>query len=185
MWRRGASGDAEAFAAVFDLHRDQVFHQALRLVETWEEAEDVAAAAFLELWRRRRDVRVVGGSVLPWLLVTTANLARNSERARRRYRDFLVRLPRETRSPDAAEAMLDGTATAIDPRLRAALRALPAKDLHLLLLVAFADHTLADTAAVLGISPSAAKNRLQRARARLREQLDHPESVRSAQEAPR
>jgi RNA polymerase sigma-70 factor (ECF subfamily) len=185
LWRRGASGDAEAFAAVFDLHRDQVFHQALRLVETWEEAEDVAAAAFLELWRRRRDVRVVGGSVLPWLLVTTANLARNSERARRRYRDFLVRLPRETRSPDAAEAMLDGTATAIDPRLRAALRALPAKDLHLLLLVAFADHTLADTAAVLGISPSAAKNRLQRARARLREQLDHPDSVRSAQEAPR
>jgi RNA polymerase sigma-70 factor (ECF subfamily) len=187
LWRRSAGGDAEAFASVFDLHHDRVFHQALRLVETWEEAEDVAAAAFLELWRRRRDVRIVGGSVLPWLLVTTANLARNSARARRRYRDFLARLPREReqRSPDAAEAALDGVAAAIDPRLRAALRALPGKDLHLLLLIAFADQTLADAAAVLNISPSAAKNRLHRARARLRERLECPEAVPSAQEASR
>lgn len=54
-----------------------------------------------------------------------------------------------------------------------------------MLLVAFADRTLADAAAVLGISPSAAKNRFHRARAALRDELDHSESVASAQEAPR
>ena len=59
--------------------------QAVRLLESWPDAEDVSASAFLELFRRRDDVRIVNGSVLPWLLVTTANLARNATRARRRW----------------------------------------------------------------------------------------------------
>ena len=66
--------------------------------DSWPDAEDVAASAFLELFRRRDDVRVVNGSVLPWLLVTASNLARNSARARRRYQEFLARLPHTRRA---------------------------------------------------------------------------------------
>jgi DNA-directed RNA polymerase specialized sigma24 family protein len=97
LWSLARGGDALAFAAIFDLHRDRVFRQAVRLLDSGPDAEDVSASAFLELFRRRDDVRIVNGSVLPWLLVTTANLARNSTRARRRYRDFLARLPRDGR----------------------------------------------------------------------------------------
>lgn len=78
---------------LFDRHRDRVFGHACRLVESRYDAEDVTASAFLELWRRRGDVRLVEGSVLPWLLVTTGNVARNSRRGTRRYRQFLSRLP--------------------------------------------------------------------------------------------
>lgn len=181
LWTRSLDGDAEAFGAVFDLHRDRVFRQAARLLDHRDEAEDIAASAFLELWRRRREVRLVGGSVLPWLLVTASNLARNSVRARRRYRAFLSRLPREEPAPDAASVAVDGTALGIDPTLRAALRSLPERDLHLLSLVVFEDLCLADAAAVLNITPSAAKTRLHRVRERLRAQLgdfDTPSTTR-------
>jgi RNA polymerase sigma factor (sigma-70 family) len=178
LWQRACGGDAQAFAAVFDLHRDRVFAQAVRLLDTHCDAEDITASTFLELWRRRAAVRVVNGSVLPWLLVTTANLSRNTIRARRRYRDFLHRLPREPAASDAADVALGHRELGIDPRLRQALRDLPERDMALLVLVAYDDCSLADAAAVLGMTPTAAKTRLHRARHRIREQLpDFPAAL--------
>lgn len=171
LWALARGGDALAFAAVFDLHRDRVFRQALRLLDSGHDAEDVSASAFLELFRRRDDVRVVNGSVLPWLLVTTANLARNSARARRRYRDFLARLRRDGREPTSADVALSVVDFDIDPRLRRALRQLSDEDVALLTLVALDDFTIADAAAALGLSPAAAKTRIHRARQRIRETL--------------
>ena len=181
LWTRSLNGDADAFADIFDRHRDRVFRQAARLLDGRDEAEDVAAAAFLELWRRRKEVRVVGGSVLPWLLVTTSNLTRNAVRARRRYRAFLARLPREEQAPDAATLAVDEAALGIHPELRIALRALPEQDLHLLSLVAFEDLPIADAAAVLNITPSAAKTRLHRVRQRLRAQLNGRDTASTTQ----
>ncbi len=171
LWSLARGGDAQAFAAIFDLHRDRVFRQAIRLQDSWPDAEDVSASAFLELFRRRDDVRIVSGSVLPWLLVTTANLARNSARTRRRYRDFLAKLPRDGREPasaDVAQVVVDRD---LDPRLHGAMRQLSEEDVALLTLVALEDFTIADAAAVLGLSPAAAKTRLHRARQRIRKTL--------------
>ena len=171
LWRRARDGDAQAFAAVFDLHRDRVYGQAVRLLDARSDAEDITASTFLELWRRRATVRVVNGSVLPWLLVTTANLARNTTRAQRRYRDFLARLPREPAATDPADLALASSDVGVDPRLRRELRSLPERDMALLVLVAYEDCAVADAAALLGMTPSAAKTRLHRARHRIREQL--------------
>ena len=171
LWSLARGGDAQAFAAIFDLHRDRVFRQAVRLLGSWPDAEDVSASAFLELFRRRDDVRIVNGSILPWLLVTTANLARNSTRARRRYRAFLAGLPRDgggATSADVAQTVVD---LDVDPRLRRALLQLAEEDVALLTLVALEDLTIADAAAVLGLSPAGAKTRLHRARQRIRETL--------------
>jgi RNA polymerase sigma factor (sigma-70 family) len=148
-----------------------VFRQAVRLLDSPHDAEDVSASAFLELFRRRDDVRVVNGSVLPWLLVTTANLARNSARARRRYRDFLARLPRDGREPGSNDVALSVVDLDLDPRLHRALRQLSEEDAALLTLVALEDFTIADAAAVLGLSPGGAKTRLHRARQRIRKTL--------------
>ena len=171
LWSLARGGDAEAFAAIFDLHRDRVFRQAVRLLDSRPDAEDVSASAFLELFRRRDDVRIVNGSVLPWLLVTTANLARNSTRARRRYRDFLARLPRESREPASADVAQTVVDLDLDPRLQRALRQLADEDVALLTLVVFEDFTIADAAAVLGLNPGGAKTRLHRARQRIRKTL--------------
>ena len=171
LWRRSLGGDGEAFGALFDRHRDRVFRHACRLVLTRQDAEDVVASAFLELWRRRADVRLVDRSVLPWLLVTATNFGRNTARGTRRYRRFLERLPRAADQPDVAEVALGTHALGVDARLRAGLLALNKTDAQLFVLVALEGYPVAVAAEQLDLSLSAARARLHRVRTRLREQL--------------
>ncbi|WP_375389427.1 RNA polymerase sigma factor [uncultured Amnibacterium sp.] len=168
LWSRARSGDGRAFAAVFDAHRDRAFRHALRLCASAHDAEDVVAGAFFELWRRRDAVPVVDGSVLPWLLVTTTNLARNSGRGLRRYRAAIDRLPRSEERGDPAETAEERIAR---ERLLAAVHALGERDAALLLLTALEGFTPTEAAAALDLSPGAARVRLHRARKRLRERL--------------
>ena len=124
-WGRAAAGDGDAFGRLFDAHSGRVYRHALRLTGDIHNAEDVLAAAFLELWRRRKDVRVVDGSVLPWLLVTAGNLALNQGRGLRRHRAFLARLLRQEQQVDPAEvqALLRADLD-VDPDLLAAIKTL-------------------------------------------------------------
>jgi RNA polymerase sigma factor (sigma-70 family) len=172
LWRRSLDGDGEAFGLLFDRHRERVFRHACRMAQTRHDAEDVVASAFLELWRRRADVRLVEQSMLPWLLVTATNFARNTARATRRYRQFLERLPRTRDEPDAAEVALDTHALGADAKLRAGLQALNKTDAHLFVLVALEDYPVSAAAEQLQLSVPAARARLHRVRTSLREQLD-------------
>lgn len=146
LWQLSRTGDAGSFDVLFERHRDRVFRHACRLVENLHDAEDVTAATFLELWRRRDDVRLVGDSLLPWLLVTASNIGRNARRATRRYRDFLARLPREDPAPDTADVALGVGGLGIDDGLRDALRSLSPNDLALISLVVLEDLALAEAA---------------------------------------
>ena len=119
------------------------------------------------MWRRRDKVTVVEGSVTPWLLATTTNLALNQRRGLRRYQTFLARLPRaEAATEDAAETALSG-ALGVDPLLLTAIRDLPALDQQLLALVALEGYPLADAAIALNMSTQAARSRWQRIKRRL------------------
>jgi RNA polymerase sigma-70 factor (ECF subfamily) len=129
------------------------------------------AASFLELWRCRNKVRIVEGSVLPWLLVATTNLARNRARAAFRYRRLLNSLPRSQEASDPAADPYRRYQNQLDQDLTAALRTLTAEDLHLVSLVVFEENTIAAAAAVLNLTPAAAKSRMYRARQRLRAAL--------------
>lgn len=171
LWSRARAGDGEAFGRIFDAYRDRVYRHAYRLVDGANDAEDVTAIVFLELWRRRDVVRVVADSVLPWLLVTTGNVARNQRRSAFRYRRFLAALPRPDSALDAAASSAQSSVLGLDTDLRRALDSLRGDDLHLLVLVSIEDYTIADAAAVLGLSEAAVKGRLHRIRARIRSQL--------------
>lgn len=166
LWRDALAGDGEAFGALFDRHRDRVFRHAYRLVQHTADAEDTLAAAFLELWRRRGAVRLVDDSVLPWLLLTATNCARNLARSRRRYGAVLEALPREAGTVDAPQDPMDATLVAAISRLRP-------RDARLLALVAVADLEIQEAALVVGLSPGAARVRLHRIRATLQDDLGH------------
>lgn len=165
-WSAATAGDGDAFGRVFDLHHDRVYRHACRLLDVRADAEDVTASAFLELWRRRDSVRLVAGSVLPWLLVTTGNLSRNVRRSTRRYRALLERLPRSSTAADPAEVILGHHPASWDDALVTHLRTLSRADLALITLVALEGFTIAEAADALGISLAAAKSRLHRARHR-------------------
>lgn len=167
-WRLAAAGDADAFAALFDLLHERVYRQALRLTLNSHDAEDLLAASFLELWRRRDQARVVNGSVLPWLLVTCTNLALNHRRGLKRHRAFLARLPRsEPTTTDAGQSALTAADLDIDPALITAIHRLRPVDQQLLVLVAFEEYPLKDAADALGLPLATTRSRWQRLRRRL------------------
>jgi RNA polymerase sigma-70 factor (ECF subfamily) len=167
-WEASLANDANAFVSIFDRHRNRVYRHALRLTTNAQDAEDVTAAAFLELWRRRKTVRLVDGSVLPWLLVTTTNQARNVARSRRRYRALLASLPHSEDMRSAEdEALQRIEETRITEQVREALHSLTPSDAALIALTAFEHCSNTEVATVLGISEGAARTRLHRARARM------------------
>jgi len=177
IWARALERDGHAFAELFQLHRDRVYRRALGQVGDVHAAEDVTAAAFFELWRKRGFVRVVDGSVLPWLLVTTVNLSRNHTRGVTRYRRLLVTLPRTEVASDPAAIVagaIDRSTTSA--RVSDAVAGLGARDAALLVLTSLEGLSIAEAAKALGVKPGTARMRLHRARQRLRLDLEdlHP-----------
>ncbi|UZX01367.1 sigma-70 family RNA polymerase sigma factor [Arthrobacter sp. CDRTa11] len=166
LWERSLQGEGDAFGLLFDRHRDRVFRHAYRLSGQRHDAEDILSMAFLELWRRRLKVRLVDGSVLPWLLVTTTNVARNSKRSALRYRRLLDSLPRGEGIANANDDVF--LQSEMDRDAARALATLGTEDLQLVSLVVFEEYTVAAAAAVLGLSPAAAKSRVHRARKRMK-----------------
>lgn len=168
MLDRIHAGDAEAFGELFDLHHQRVFRQALRLTDSVHDAEDVTAVVFLEAWRRRDAMRVVDGSVIGWLLVTTNYVFRNHLRSKRRYRDALGALPRPENAPDHSSAVDDRLDTdARRAAVRAALAGLPQRDQDIITLCVFEEQTTTAAAEALGVAVGTVKSHLSRAKARL------------------
>jgi RNA polymerase sigma factor (sigma-70 family) len=170
-WERAASGEGLAYAELFRKHQGRVYRRALTLVGEVHGAEDIVAAAFFELWRKRRSVRVVEGSVLPWLLVTTVNLARNHRRATMRYRGLIASLPRHSSTDPEAVAVANLDTRVLGIRLSEAFSLLSSSDVALLVLTTLDGLTIADAADALGMKPGTARMRLKRARERLQENL--------------
>ncbi len=172
-WAASLSNDADAFVAIFDRHHDRVYRHALRLTESTHDAEDITAGAFLELWRRRKSVRVVDGSTLPLLLVTATNLARNLTRGLRRYRTLIATLPRPEVSRSAEDSAVERIEeTRLASQVREALATLSPSDAALITLTMLEHYSPTQAALALGISSGAARTRMHRARSRLAGALD-------------
>jgi RNA polymerase sigma-70 factor (ECF subfamily) len=168
VWEAVLAGDSRAFGVLYDRHRDRVFRHALCQFSEPVEAEDLTAIAFLELWRKRSSARFVDESLLPWLLVTTSNAARNAQRSRRRHARVLAKLPRPGHEPDVSEQSdrrLDSEAT--HAALSAAIADLPPVDRELIILTSLEGFSLQQASEALGISYGAAKTRMSRARRKL------------------
>lgn len=167
VWRLVLAGDSRQYGVIWDRHRDRVFRHLIASGNTASAAEDLTAATFLELWRRRGAVRFVDGSLLPWLIVTARNVSRNAARATRRYERFLSALPTPPPAPDPADPIADRDQEQL-VALREAIAAARPTDATLLAMTTLEGFTTREAAAALGLTESAAKMRLSRLRARLR-----------------
>ncbi|WP_375389396.1 RNA polymerase sigma factor [uncultured Amnibacterium sp.] len=163
-WTAAVQGDGEAFGRVYDRRKASVRRQAQRLLDRPADVEDAVAIVFLEAWRKRWALRLVDDSLLPWLLVTTTNVARNVRRGRVRYDRLLAHLPVPADGPDPAD-LVD------DEGVLAALRGLSLADQQVLTLCVLEDRSERDAAHVLGVAPGTVKSRLHRAKHRLAHRL--------------
>lgn len=173
LWRRATENDPRAFGALFDRHADAVYTHCFRRTASWSDAQDLTSAVFLEAWRRRREVRLAGESILPWLLAVANNATRNRDRAMRRHRRLLAKLPPPEAVPDVAEA----AAARLDDerRMRRVLRAfdqLSPPEQDVLALCVWAALPYTDVAVAIGVPVGTVRSRLARARSRLREFAD-------------
>jgi len=170
LWARVRAGDPAAFGELFDAFRDRVFWQALRHTRVMHDAEDITALVFLEAWRRRPDVRIVDGSPLAWLLVTTNNVARNHARTQRRHARAMARVPADRDQPDFSADFNDHLDNeSRRDAVRRAFSQLSAKDQDIVSLCVLEELPLSQAANALGIPIGTVKSRLSRAKRRLAE----------------
>ncbi|MDH2444261.1 RNA polymerase sigma factor [Amnibacterium sp. CER49] len=152
------------FARVLRRHSGVLYAVAYRQIESVPDAEELVQDAFVLLWRKRARLGLVGDSALPWLIVTVKHLAANRRRANQR------RGRHETSAPEVLSAA-DEPAGEVRDLLDRAFARLPAMDAEIARLCLAEDLSYAEAAERLGLTEGAVRNRLSRARARLRDDL--------------
>jgi RNA polymerase sigma factor (sigma-70 family) len=135
-------------------------------------AEDVAAETFLAAFRYRDRYDGSRAEARPWLYGIAVRQIGKHRRAESRYRRAVARLPAEEMPADFGDRSVERvTAEQLRPQLSAALAGLSRQDRELLLLVAWADLTYAESAQALGLTVSAVRSRLNRIRVKTRKAL--------------
>lgn len=158
--------EAEArFRWLYAEHGRAVLAYAVRRSIDAADAADVVADTFLVAWRRLADVPA-GDEARLWLYGVARRTLANQRRAERRRERLAERLRREL--PTALAA---ATVTPTGGAVIAALGLLAESDREVLLHAAWEHLEPAEIAAILGITKTAARSRLHRARARVRELL--------------
>lgn len=170
LWRRACAGDGEAFAVLYDRHKDAVRTYCARRTGSLDAADDLVSVVFLEAWRRRSDVELVNDVALPWLYGVAHRTLQRRWRTARTHRRALQRLPPTPATPDHA----DDVAARIDDerhlaRLRDAFAGLSEDDRNVLTLCVWQGLDYASAAVALGVPIGTVRSRLARARARLRQ----------------
>jgi RNA polymerase sigma-70 factor (ECF subfamily) len=130
----------------------------------WQHAEDLAQEAMLRAWRHREVIRP--GQERAWLAATARHLAIDG------YRRENTRRSREARYASLAVPGDDLAGRIADAvTVRATVAALPPIRRTVIAELYYADRTIAETAAVLGIPPGTVKSRANHALAALRPAL--------------
>ena len=159
--------DSQAFTELYERHAGRIYNYLFRRLADWSEAEDLTAIVFLEAFRRRRDVVVVEGKVLPWLYGIATNVLRNRHRALWRHRRLLAQLAGEpVPEPDAA---VRAEAAAQMRSVLKRIAGLPRQQQDVVALCVWSGLSYEETAVALGVPIGTVRSRLARARAALAE----------------
>jgi RNA polymerase sigma factor (sigma-70 family) len=162
---RSARGRPDAFVEVVRRHEVAV-HGFLARRAGRQAADDLLGEVWARAFAGRAGFDVAHPDARPWLYGIARNVLRAHWRTARSA-DHLAGRPAEDPWDDVIDR-LDSAAAVRARELAGAVRALPAEEREVLLLVAWEQLTPAQAAAALGIPQGTARSRLHRARAALR-----------------
>jgi RNA polymerase sigma-70 factor (ECF subfamily) len=171
-----ARGDTGAFDRVYERLRAPLYGFLLRLSGRVDLAEDLLQETWLRLARSAAELPAET-QLRPWLFTVARNLYRSHRRWSLLDGDRLRELnwlPQQA-SVSPLEAL---AASVTECALERAIARLPVEQREVLLLCSISGFEPAQAAAMLGLSAEATRQRLARARAKLRESLELPEKVR-------
>lgn len=164
-----ARGDENAFDAVYESLRAPLYSFLVRLCKSRELAEDLLQETWLRL-ARHAPLFPADTKLRPWLFTVARNLYRSQRRwsllDAERLRDWgLIHSER-------AESGFESFAASAEQRaVERALASLPAAEREILLLCGWSGFEPMEAAEILGLRADAVRQRLRRARAKLRERL--------------
>lgn len=165
LWNRVHDGDSAAFAEIFDEYSDLIYNVAFRRTGSWDAAEEIVSAVFLEAWRQRASVTEQDGSIRSWLLGVALNLVRRHWRQADRQRQAAMKLSADEayldHSSDVAERV-DAERTM--SRILKSLERIPDDQREVVQLWAWEDLSLDEIATFLDVPVGTVKSRLHRAR---------------------
>jgi RNA polymerase sigma-70 factor (ECF subfamily) len=152
-------------------HSARVYRLAYRLSGNVHDAEDLTQDTFIRVFRSLAEY--TPGTFEGWLHRITTNLFLDMVRRRQRIRfdalpEDTERLPGDTPSPE--QVYVDAQ---LDPRIQAALDALPPDFRVAVVLCDIEGLTYEEIAATLGIKLGTVRSRIHRGRVQLREALAH------------
>jgi RNA polymerase sigma-70 factor, ECF subfamily len=161
LTERIARGDAAALEEVYDAYAVAIYRQALGLLSSAADAEDVVQEVFLKLVRRR------GGPILElraYLLTAARHEACSSLRRRQRE------APADGVEAELTEALPRGSGT--DPAaIRDALALLPAEQREVVILKVYEQRTFEEIGRMLKTSMNTVASRYRYALKKLRQAL--------------
>ena len=156
-----SEGHQPAFTTIFERYQGELVASAAGVVRTGR-AEDVVQHAMLNAWSALLSGEVVA-QPRAWLHRIVHNIALNTV-ARRGYDDGEI--PQTAASPILTDEVVEGRVSAA--RALAAVAALPEAQRRALALTAIGGHSASDAAAELGISETAMRQLIYRARSNVR-----------------
>ena len=165
---RCLSGDAAAFGPLVDKYRESVYALAYSRLRDTHDAEDVTQEVFIKVYEKLYTLRR-WDSFPGWLYVTTSNLCMDwiRSRSRRPDRDYVDEHPKilQARSMDSHRLDL------VCESLYQELNSLPKMHRQVLALHYLGGMSVREIARLSGTSQNTIKQRLRRARLRLREKM--------------
>jgi RNA polymerase sigma factor (sigma-70 family) len=155
------------FRTVYEQSRPRLLAYALRRTASPADAADVVAETFVTAWRRL-DALPEGEASLLWLYATCRRVIANYSRRAKRRVELVQEIGAQLRT-----VVSDPLDLGVEALMAArSLSRLADDDREILMLVSWEGLTSAGVARVLGCSPTAARIRLHRARARLVREME-------------
>jgi len=176
--RRLKARDERALEELYDLLAPWVLGLAFRILQDEDEAEEVVADAFAQVWRRVDKHESERGPLVPWILAIARNRALDALRRRRRWWRKAQRWERAhsaEQGADAGPALHEASVPGwpLHREVHAALAALPEEQRRVVLLAYFEGLTHSEIARRLDQPLGTVKTRLRIAHQKLSATLDH------------
>ena len=172
---RVREGDVKAFEQLVDLNQRSVIGTVARMLNNLDDAHDVAQQVFVRVWRSAARYEP-SAKFTTWLYTITKNLVFNEIRRRGRKREVSMEqqeeeLHREHAAPNRTNPDTVVEQSELEAAIDRAIQSLPEKQRLAVSLRRYDDMPYEQICDILGMSLSAVKSLLFRARGDLKEKL--------------